>query len=141
MLDANAHSISVLQGRPLGKVFIHYFCCHCVGTLHLVYELQHMKKPLIIRVFFSSAQNSQRMVIVSAGNAEALETIKLSESETWGKRDFSDHRKIIFRGVSEIDKKRKMTLFKISVIHGFLIQISFPSSFKPNSFRCFNCFC
>lgn len=36
-----------------------------------------MKKPLIIRVFFSSAQNSQRMVIVSAGNAEALETIKL----------------------------------------------------------------
>lgn len=105
----------------------------CIGLRTSVDE-----KTFDNQFFFNSAQNSQRMVIVSAGNAEPLETIELSESETQEKKDFSDHRKIIFWGVSEIGKKRKRT-FNISVIYVFLIQIlSLP---VLSLTVCFNCFC
>lgn len=79
------------------------------------------------------------MVIVSAGNAVPLETTELSESETQQEKDFSDQRKIICWGASEIGKTRKNIFFTISVIHVFFIQI-FPLPVLSVTV-CLNYFC
>lgn len=96
-------------------------CCNCASGLGTSADW----KTFDNQFFFSSAQNSQRIVIVSAGNAVPLETIELSESETRGKRDFSGHRKIICWGASEIGKKKKTTFFAISVIQVFFFNQNF----------------